>query len=59
MGAQESQANHNITTEDDGAESFRESHVEVSFDLPAIGKSQMAKDSKRKITGSGHKTKEP
>ena len=57
MGAEGSQANLNQNA-GEGEQSYREVHHEVSFDLPQIGQSQMAKDSKKKITGSGHRRKE-
>ena len=57
MGAEQAQANQNGTAED-GGQSYRDVKHEVSFDLPAIGQSQMAKDRKKEITGSGHKRKE-
>ena len=46
MGAEQAQANQNGTAED-GGQSYRDAKLEVSFDLPAIGQSQMAKDRKR------------
>ena len=46
MGAEQAQANQNGTAEE-GGQSYRDAKLEVSFDLPTIGQSQMAKDRKR------------